>query len=131
MEDLITELTEASAKLKETVLNKTDNLDEETKGNIELVKRVKMEVSVFAQILSGRFGSCNAKLSCNIGNEPYRTFEMSLLGGEVLVHCPGWCREKEPGWKFLDEITLNDAKEIAACLIEMSKREEDIRIELA
>ncbi|MFA6097682.1 MAG: hypothetical protein WC788_08745 [Candidatus Paceibacterota bacterium] len=131
MEELITELAEASAMLKEAVLNKADNLDEETKRNIELVKRVKMEVSVFAQIISGRFGNCNAKLACNIGNEPDRTFEMSLLAGEVLVHCPGWYREKEPGWKFLDEIILVDAKEIAVCLIEMNQREEDIRIELA
>lgn len=130
MEDLMKELAEASAKLKETVLNKADNLDEEIKGNIELVKRVKMDVSILAQILSGRFCGCNAKLACDIGNKLGRTFEISLFGGEVLVHCPEWYREREFDWKFLDETTLDDIKEIKRCLIEMRSREDNIRIGL-
>lgn len=126
------ELAEASARLKETVLNKADNLDEKIKENIELIKRVRMDVSILAQILSGRFGSCNAKLSCDIGDKRGRIFEIMLFGsGEVLVHCPEWWNSDEKfGWKFLDEITLDDAKEIAACLIEISKKEDDIRMEL-
>lgn len=46
------------------------------------------------------------------------------------MHCPEWYEKREFGWKFLGEIILSDVKEIVKCLIEMSKRKDDIRMEL-
>ena len=131
MEGLMTELAEATARLKETVLNKADDLDEETKENIELIKRVKMDISILAQILCGKFGNCNAKLACGIGDEPEITFEIMLHGGEIFVHCPDWRNDRGDAWTHISEVNLEEAKEIAECLIEISKKEDDIRMELA
>ncbi len=129
MEDLMKELAGASAKLKELVLNKADNLDEKTKENIELIKRVKLEVSILAEILCNKFGRCNAKISCDTGNR-CGPFEIAVSGVEILVHCPGWDDDGKFSWAVLNEIDLDEAIKIAEYLIEMSKNEENIQMRL-
>lgn len=131
MDNIKRELSEASIKIKKIVTEKAGNVDKETSENIELVQQIRADVLMFAQILSNRFSNCNAKLTCDMGNKLGRYFEIMLIGGEVVVHCPSWYSEGKFGHKFLDEIILDDAKEIAECIIEMSNREDDIRIGLA
>ncbi len=129
MRNLTKELSEVSAKLKESVSNKAHNLDEKTTEHIELIKSVKLEVSILAEILCAEFGRCNAKISCDTGSR-CGPFEIMLSGAEIFVHCPGWDDEGKNSWATLNEINLNEAIEIAEYLIEMNKNEKNIQTRL-
>lgn len=123
------ELAEVSARLKDAVIESGENVDEETLKNIELIKRVKLEVSIYAEILCARFGRCNAKISCDTGSRA-GPFEIMVSGAEVLIHCPGWDEDGKSRWAVLNEIDLNEAIEIAEYLIEMSKNKKNIQMRL-